>query len=73
MDASDDFPTASHYEQQNQHAKESADGDAVDFGWGHDRKLTGRRKKVESSKKAKAGSFGECAVQGQSEGTRSPL
>lgn len=31
---------------------------AVDFGWGEERKVSGRRRKVEASKKAKPGSFG---------------
>ncbi len=53
------FPTADA-EPDTTVASPAAGGGAmaVDFGWGEERKVSGRRRKVEASKKAKPGSFG---------------
>ena len=53
------FPTADA-DRDTTAASPAAGGGAmaVDFGWGEERKLSGRRRKVEASKKAKPGSFG---------------
>lgn len=60
MVAADDFPTADeHAGAAGFPGDVPAAGDAaVEFGWDDDRKLSGRRRKAEANKKAKAGSFG---------------
>jgi hypothetical protein len=60
----DDFPSAGAVSDAAadgaaRHGEQYGEGTPVDFGWGEDRKLTGRRKKAEISKKAKPGSFGK--------------
>lgn len=57
----DGFPTAEGLHEATTGPSEvlvAGSKAAVEFGWGEDHKLTGRRRKVEASKKAKPGSFG---------------
>ena len=71
--ADEGFPTAGGYQEaaETPSIARAAGGGApaVEFGWGDDRKLTGRRRKAEASKKAKPGSFGARSAARQS---RSP-